>query len=259
MACVPKWAWPRCKAETDLPRAAFVLGARSPPAFWLQPAPDFPAASRARGSLQRWEKIPGLRLWSLGEPRRLAFWRTCSLGLPCPRAVTVVPTARPPLRGMACTYYTVICTHSEDVDVAMGPVQHIHSSVCRTTVARYTHTLHTHTLYTHTLNILTCAPALHSHTPAEAKPSRFGGVVRRLARPLCCPECTPFPQSTMGQRQGLPAKGTVPSGHPVPAAAPQGSGGMGHFLTGSRKRPPWVSRQKSFMTSWVLEPAARLA
>lgn len=123
----------------------------------------------------------------------------------------------------------------------------------------HTHLAHTHTLYTHTLNTLTCAPALHSHTPAEAKPSRFGGVVRRLTRPLCCPECTPFPQSTMGQRQGLPAKGTVPSGHPVPAAAPQGSGGMGHFLTGSRKRPPWVSRQKSFMTSWVLEPAARLA
>lgn len=136
-----------------------------------------------------------------------------------------------------------------------------HSQQCLQNDSRqvHTHLAHTHTLYTHTLNTLTCAPALHSHTPAEAKPSRFGGVVRRLARPLCCPECTPFPQSTMGQRQGLPAKGTVPSGHPVPAAAPQGSGGMGHFLTGSRKRPPWVSRQKSFMTSWVLEPAARLA
>lgn len=136
-----------------------------------------------------------------------------------------------------------------------------HSQQCLQNDSRqvHTHLAHTHTLYTHTLNTLTCAPALHSHTPAEAKPSRFGGVVRRLARPLCCPECTPFPQSTMGQRQGLPAKGTVPSGHPVPAAAPQGSGGMGHFLTGSRKQPPWVSRQKSFMTSWVLEPAARLA
>lgn len=136
-----------------------------------------------------------------------------------------------------------------------------HSQQCLQNDSRqvHTHLAHTHTLYTHTLNTLTCAPALHSHTPAEAKPSRFGGVVRRLTRPLCCPECTPFPQSTMGQRQGLPAKGTVPSGHPVPAAAPQGSGGMGHFLTGSRKRPPWVSRQKSFMTSWVLEPAARLA
>lgn len=136
-----------------------------------------------------------------------------------------------------------------------------HSQQCLQNDSRqvHTHLAHTHTLYTHTLNTLTCAPALHSHIPAEAKPSRFGGVVRRLARPLCCPECTPFPQSTMGQRQGLPAKGTVPSGHPVPAAAPQGSGGMGHFLTGSRKRPPWVSRQKSFMTSWVLEPAARLA
>lgn len=136
-----------------------------------------------------------------------------------------------------------------------------HSQQCLQNDSRqvHTHLAHTHTLYTHTLNTLTCAPALHSHTPAEAKLSRFGGVVRRLARPLCCPECTPFPQSTMGQRQGLPAKGTVPSGHPVPAAAPQGSGGMGHFLTGSRKRPPWVSRQKSFMTSWVLEPAARLA
>lgn len=136
-----------------------------------------------------------------------------------------------------------------------------HSQQCLQNDSRqvHTHLAHTHTLYTHTLNTLTCAPALHSHTPAEAKPSRFGGVVRRLARPLYCPECTPFPQSTMGQRQGLPAKGTVPSGHPVPAAAPQGSGGMGHFLTGSRKRPPWVSRQKSFMTSWVLEPAARLA
>lgn len=136
-----------------------------------------------------------------------------------------------------------------------------HSQQCLQNDSRqvHTHLAHTHTLYTHTLNTLTCAPALHSHTPAEAKPSRFGGVVRRLARPLCCPECTPFPQSTMGQRQGLPAKGTVPSGHPVPAAAPQGSGGMGHFLTGSRRRPPWVSRQKSFMTSWVLEPAARLA
>lgn len=136
-----------------------------------------------------------------------------------------------------------------------------HSQQCLQNDSRqvHTHLAHTHTLYTHTLNTLTCAPALHSHTPAEAKPSRFGGVVRRLARPLCCPECTPFPQSTMGQRQGLPAKGTVPSGHPVPTAAPQGSGGMGHFLTGSRRRPPWVSRQKSFMTSWVLEPAARLA
>lgn len=136
-----------------------------------------------------------------------------------------------------------------------------HSQQCLQNDSRqvHTHLAHTHTLYTHTLNTVTCAPALHSHTPAEAKPSRFGGVVRRLTRPLCCPECTPFPQSTMGQRQGLPAKGTVPSGHPVPAAAPQGSGGMGHFLTGSRKRPPWVSRQKSFMTSWVLEPAARLA
>lgn len=136
-----------------------------------------------------------------------------------------------------------------------------HSQQCLQNDSRqvHTHLAHTHTLYTHTLNTLTCAPALHSHTPAEAKPSRFGGVVRRLTRPLCCPECTPFPQSTMGQRQGLPAKGTVPSGHPVPAAAPQGSGGMGHFLTGSRRRPPWVSRQKSFMTSWVLEPAARLA
>lgn len=125
-----------------------------------------------------------------------------------------------------------------------------HSQQCLQNDSRqvHTHLAHTHTLYTHTLNTLTCAPALHSHTPAEAKPSRFGGVVRRLARPLCCPECTPFPQSTMGQRQGLPAKGTVPSGHPVPAAAPQGSGGMGHFLTGSRRRPPWVSRQKSFMT-----------
>lgn len=136
-----------------------------------------------------------------------------------------------------------------------------HSQQCLQNDSRqvHTHLAHTHTLYTHTLNTLTCAPALQSHTPAEAKPSRFGGVVRRLTRPLCCPECTPFPQSTMGQRQGLPAKGTVPSGHPVPAAAPQGSGGMGHFLTGSQKRPPWVSRQKSFMTSWVLEPAARLA
>lgn len=42
-------------------------------------------------------------------------------------------------------------------------------------------------------------------------------------------------------------RGQFPSGYPVPAAAPQVPGGMDHFPTGSRKRPPWVSRQKSFV------------
>lgn len=84
-----------------------------------------------------------------------------------------------------------------------------HSQQCLQNDSRqvHTHLAHTHTLYTHTLNTLTCAPALHSHTPAEAKPSRFGGVVRRLARPLCCPECTPFSSVHNGAEAGSASKG----------------------------------------------------
>lgn len=222
MACVPKWAWPRCKAETDLPHAAFVLGARNPPAFWLQPAPDFPAASRARDSLQRWEKIPGLGLWSLGEPRRLAFWRTCSLGLPCPRAVTVGPTSRPPLREMACTYYTVTCTHSEDVDVAMGPVQHIHSSVCRTTVARYTHTLHTHTPCTHTHSIHSRVP-LHctaTFLPRQ-NPAGSGELSAASPGPSAALSAPLFLSPQWGRGRVCQQRGQFPAGILCPQQLPK--------------------------------------
>lgn len=135
----------------------------------------------------------------------------CSLGLPCPRAVTVVPTVRPPppWDGLHRLQSRV---HAAKMWMWPWAPSSTFAAVSAERQSPGTHTdlAHTHLVHTHTLNTLTCAPALHGHTPAEAEPSRFDGGVHRLARPLCCPECSPFPQSTMGQRQGLPAKGTVP-------------------------------------------------
>lgn len=94
-----------------------------------------------------------------------------------------------------------------------------HSQQCLQNDSRqvHTHLAHTHTLYTHTLNTLTCAPALHSHTPAEAKPSRFGGVVRpsaALSAPL-------FLSPQWGRGRVCQQRGQFPAGILCPQQLPK--------------------------------------
>lgn len=106
--------------QIPLPKAASVLGARSPRGPWLQP-PLFPTASDpGRGGLQRWEEFGS---WGPG------LQEECSLGLPHPRAAQVAPTARPPPHGMACTHHAVTNGHSANVGVPESPAPHTQTSV----------------------------------------------------------------------------------------------------------------------------------
>lgn len=209
MAYVPKWAWLWRKAETDLPDAAFVPGARSPPALWLRPAPDFLAASGAIGSLQRWEKIPELGLWSLGKPRP-GLLENVQPWVALPQSYDSCPhsPASPSVGWPAPTTQSRV--HTAKMWTWPWAPSSTFTAVSAERQSPGTHTPCTHTPCTHTHSI-------HSHVPGAAQPHTCRGKTQQVRwrcppprQALCCPECSPLPQSTMGQGRGLPAKGTVP-------------------------------------------------
>lgn len=147
----------RHKAGTDLPEAAFVMGTRA----HLASGYGLPLISQDRVSFQRWEKIRELGPWSLGTP-----WRMCSLGLPLPRSSAGCSTARP-RPPMACTHYTVTHRHGLEPRPAHS---HLYLQINSPQVHTHLAHMHAHT-FLNTSCVPTCAPALHSHTPAEQDPA----------------------------------------------------------------------------------------
>lgn len=168
----------------------------------------------------------------------LASRRSAALGCPTPELLRLPPRpGRPPTgwpapttQSRTGTVQTWVCPRAQPHTLKpvsedqKSPGTHAHAHAC--------------TLCT------TCA------LPAQPNPSP--GPSAALSGPLfLCPQ--------RDRGRGCQQRGHFPSRYPVPCSSSPRPRRGGHFPAGSWRWPPLVPRQKPFMTSRVLELAAREA